>query len=310
MEEKLCMKNSMGRESLSSKSPGRFLPAFVPENEKKLVAERKKTFANNAVAKKSKELGLQRAKEFGWTNAYVFTKAMGEMIIDPMRENTPVVIIRPPVVEGTCKEPFPGWIEGHKCGKGKLTGFPGNADNVIDIVPVDMVVNATLAAMVRHGVTRKVDINIYHVSSSMSNPLTSQDLFRLFCQHVMSPCIGANGKHINIQKLKIFASMEEFDAHLLREATTNSSDRNRRRKIETRKFMELPKHLVLLIVALRGMVVGFFCCRVHSPGRVFENPFLMLAAIGSALVVAAIGSALVVAANGSVLGFGRLLSNP
>ncbi|WRX25524.1 Enhancer of rudimentary - like 2 [Theobroma cacao] len=174
------------------------------------------------------------------------------MIIDTMREDIPVVIIRPPAVEGTCKEPFPGWIEGHKSidpivsvyGKGKLKGFPGIADNVIDIVPVDMVVNETLAAMTRHGVTRKVDINIYHVSSSISNPLTLQDLCQLFYQHFKSlPCIGANGKHINIQKLKIFASMEEFDAHLLREATTNSSDMNPSGKIETRKFIELAKYL-------------------------------------------------------------------
>ncbi|WRX23601.1 Fatty acyl-coenzyme A reductase [Theobroma cacao] len=60
MEQKLCMTNSMGRESLFSKSPGRFLPTLVLENENKLAAECKKTFANNAVAKKSKELGLQR----------------------------------------------------------------------------------------------------------------------------------------------------------------------------------------------------------------------------------------------------------
>lgn len=39
---------------------------------------------------------------------------MGEMMIDRMRGEIPVVIIRPSVIESTCKEPFPGWMEGNR----------------------------------------------------------------------------------------------------------------------------------------------------------------------------------------------------
>jgi len=56
-----------------------------------------------------------RAKKFGWQDTYVFTKAMGEMLIDDMRGEVPVVIIRPSVIESTIKEPFPGWMEGNRC---------------------------------------------------------------------------------------------------------------------------------------------------------------------------------------------------
>lgn len=55
-----------------------------------------------------------RAKKYGWQDTYVFTKAMGEMLIDDMRGNIPVVIIRPSVIESTFKEPFPGWMEGNR----------------------------------------------------------------------------------------------------------------------------------------------------------------------------------------------------
>lgn len=55
-----------------------------------------------------------RAKKFGWQDIYVFTKAMGEMVIDDMRGDVPVVIIRPSVIESTWKEPFPGWMEGNR----------------------------------------------------------------------------------------------------------------------------------------------------------------------------------------------------
>lgn len=55
-----------------------------------------------------------RAKMFGWQDTYVFTKAMGEMLIDNMGGEVPVIIIRPSVIESTIKEPFPGWMEGNR----------------------------------------------------------------------------------------------------------------------------------------------------------------------------------------------------
>lgn len=55
-----------------------------------------------------------RARTYGWQDTYVFTKAMGEMMINKMRGDVPVVIIRPSVIESTFKEPFPGWMEGNR----------------------------------------------------------------------------------------------------------------------------------------------------------------------------------------------------
>lgn len=53
-----------------------------------------------------------RAKLYGWPNTYVFTKAMGEMLVEQLKGNLSVVIIRPTIVTSTLKEPFPGWAEG------------------------------------------------------------------------------------------------------------------------------------------------------------------------------------------------------
>jgi fatty acyl-CoA reductase len=44
----------------------------------------------------------------------VFTKAMGEMVINSMRGEIPVVTIRPSVIESTWRDPFPGWMEGNR----------------------------------------------------------------------------------------------------------------------------------------------------------------------------------------------------
>lgn len=57
---------------------------------------------------------LYRARKYGWQDTYAFTKAMGEMMIDKLREDIPVVVIRPSVIESTFREPFPGWMEGNR----------------------------------------------------------------------------------------------------------------------------------------------------------------------------------------------------
>ena len=55
-----------------------------------------------------------RAKLHVWHDTYVFTKAMGEMFINALRGEIPVVTIRPSIVESTLKDPFPGWIQGNR----------------------------------------------------------------------------------------------------------------------------------------------------------------------------------------------------
>lgn len=57
---------------------------------------------------------FHRARIYGWQDTYAFTKAMGEMLIDDMRGEIPVLIIRPSVIESTIREPFPGWMEGNR----------------------------------------------------------------------------------------------------------------------------------------------------------------------------------------------------
>nr|ACJ83733.1 unknown [Medicago truncatula] len=57
-----------------------------------------------------KDLGMERAKLYGWPNTYVFTKAMGEMLVGTMKEKLSIVIVRPTIITSTYKEPFPGWV--------------------------------------------------------------------------------------------------------------------------------------------------------------------------------------------------------
>ncbi|KAI4994069.1 hypothetical protein ZWY2020_008599 [Hordeum vulgare] len=101
---------------------------------------RRHSSASASVTQEMKELGSRgilvfpcyflMAKLYGWQDTYVFTKAMGEMVINCMRGEIPVVTIRPSVIESTWRDPFPGWMEGNRkvvfisLAYGSLRSFP------------------------------------------------------------------------------------------------------------------------------------------------------------------------------------------
>ncbi|PSR86500.1 Alcohol-forming fatty acyl-CoA reductase [Actinidia chinensis var. chinensis] len=171
-----------------------------------------------------KDFGIQRARKYGWPNTYVFTKAMAEMLMGHLKQNLPLVIIRPTIVTSTFKEPFPGWVEGIRTidslavgyGKGKLTCFLGDPEAIIDLIPADMVVNAMLVAMVAHADQIASESNIiYQVGSSISNPVNFTCLqnygLLYFTKH---PWIGKDGKPVKVGKVTVLDSMPRFHRYM------------------------------------------------------------------------------------------------
>ncbi|KAK3406945.1 hypothetical protein EUGRSUZ_K03070 [Eucalyptus grandis] len=169
-----------------------------------LVSDLIETLPPNEVPQKLKEVGLARARMYGWQNVYQMTKAMGEMMINAGRGRVPVVIVRPSVIESTFREPFPGWIQGYgvldplilSYGKGRLPGFLVNPDTVMDVVPADLVANVIIAAMAKHGTAASPGINVYHAVSSTS-PLTDNQ-----------------GDEIQIADMEYFSSIDSFSSYI------------------------------------------------------------------------------------------------
>jgi fatty acyl-CoA reductase len=86
-------------------------------------------------------------------------------------------------------------------------------------VPADMVVNATLASMAKHG--RPVaaagggGMHVYHVASSTVNPLVFGDLSRFLFQHfTRSPYSDAAGQPIAVPPMRLFDTMEQFASYI------------------------------------------------------------------------------------------------
>ncbi|KAL2541040.1 Fatty acyl-CoA reductase 3 [Abeliophyllum distichum] len=195
--------------------------------EKEVIEERLKQLHADNVSEKSitsamKDLGIQRARKYGWPNTYAFTKAMGEMLIGHFKQNIPLVIIRPTIVTSTYKEPFSGWLEGVRnidsfvlgYGKGKMKCFPGDPQSIVDLIPADMVVNAMIAAMVAHADQPGTHI-IYHVGSSMANPVSYNSLqdygLRYFTKN---PWTGKDGKPVIVVKGKQLSSVAMFQRYM------------------------------------------------------------------------------------------------
>ncbi|WJX68869.1 alcohol-forming fatty acyl-CoA reductase [Trifolium repens] len=196
--------------------------------EKKLVEkELNKLQAEGATEKDievvMKDLGMKRATEYGWPNTYVFTKAMGEMLVEISKENMSVVIVRPTIVTSTYREPFPGWVEGLRTidsiivayGKGKLTSFMADLDAILDVIPADMVVNAIIVAMMAHANQPSDDHIIYHIGSSIRNPIT----YRIFREYnfkyfTEKPWINNDGKPVIVGRGTIFNNLASFRRYM------------------------------------------------------------------------------------------------
>ncbi len=124
------------------------------------------------------EAGRTRALSLGWPDVYTFTKAMGERVAETMWGTTHrLSVVRPTIIESSVKHPFPGWIDGYKVadpliaayGRGLLPEFPALADTILDIIPVDHVVNAILAAAAAPPPTGSPQY--FQVASGSRNPL-------------------------------------------------------------------------------------------------------------------------------------------
>lgn len=115
-----------------------------------------------------------------------------------------------------------------------------------------MVVNATLAAMAKHGAAGKPESNIYQVASSVVNPLSFRDITKLIFEHFnSSPFIDSTtGTPIRVAPMEAFSSMEDFSSNLRRHAINRAALANLDQKfmslkLETRsrKILEQVKRL-------------------------------------------------------------------
>jgi HAD superfamily hydrolase (TIGR01490 family) len=136
------------------------------------------------------EAGRARAASLGWPDAYAYTKALGERALSEERGDVPVSIVRPSIIESSLAEPRPGWIRGFRMAepviisyaRGLLKEFPGVPEGVVDVIPVDLVVAATIAVAARGPANEDGSPDVTQVASGGTNPLRYRRLVNLVQQ--------------------------------------------------------------------------------------------------------------------------------
>ncbi len=149
------------------------------------VTRQKKTW----LAEELKRVGMERARFWGWTNTYTFTKALGEMVIaDAADQGLTATIVRPSIVESALEFPMPGWNEGFTTTaplilmtRRGILHFPYAEDLVLDVIPCDMVASVIVGAgaAALEGSARLV----YQAASGDQNPLTIRQAIELTAWH-------------------------------------------------------------------------------------------------------------------------------
>ncbi|KAG0520524.1 hypothetical protein BDA96_08G081500 [Sorghum bicolor] len=198
------------------------------ESERNLIKETMRELKANRSSEKTekrtmKELGLKRARELGWPNTYVFTKAMGEMLLGHLRGDLPVVIVRPSIITSILNDPLPGWMEGIRTIDSFIVGYAKQAlsiflvdlDVILDMIPGDMVVNAMMVAMMVH--SEEQAQSIYHLTSSLRNPAPCAVLVEtiysyFFCNPPLSR--KKNSEPVRLSRMRVFRTLTWFRAYM------------------------------------------------------------------------------------------------
>jgi long-chain acyl-CoA synthetase len=130
----------------------------------------------------------ERARHWGWPNAYTLTKGLAEaLLVQASAGQVPLLLARPTIVESALRFPFPGWKEGlqtsaalcYAVSRGLLTRLPARPHLVLDVIPVDLVARGlTLcaAALVSGATPPNAAV---HLGTSDRNPLTMRRLIDL-----------------------------------------------------------------------------------------------------------------------------------
>jgi long-chain acyl-CoA synthetase len=209
--------------------------------------------------------GMEYAQRQGWNDTYTFTKWLGEQLIDRDRGEVPLVILRPAIIEGSLEEPVPGWIDGLRMadpmiiayGRGKLTDFPADPGVPIDIIPVDLVANAMIAALPIPG--DPPGLRIYQVGSSARHPLRVGELIGYLEEAFRRrPMIDENGSAIRPDGFKL-VPREEFFPRLERRLNGLLWQR---RTLESVLSAARRRKLGLTIAQLEQLI---YFARIYSP---------------------------------------------
>ncbi|XP_063700524.1 putative fatty acyl-CoA reductase CG5065 [Culicoides brevitarsis] len=123
-------------------------------------------------------------------NTYVYSKNVGEKLVDDVSNRMPVCIVRPSVVCPSYRDPYPGWVDSINgpasvllgASTGLLRCVHGKGHLTPDLLPVDFASNATIAASVQCAELWEKggrNLQVFNLTTSSEIPITWNDFLQL-----------------------------------------------------------------------------------------------------------------------------------
>lgn len=136
------------------------------------------------------EASRARAVDLGWVDTYTYSKALGEDVLEELwgRRGHRLSVLRPSIIVGSVDLPSPSCaveMRGRASvvarlvdayARGDLTSLPATPEAVLDLIPVDAVVDTARAAVAVPPLPGRG--HYYHVTTSTIAPLTVADVRR------------------------------------------------------------------------------------------------------------------------------------
>ena len=126
------------------------------------------------IAAEGERVGMERARFWGWTNTYTYTKSLGEQVL--AGSGLAFTIVRPAVIESAMAFPAPGWNEGINTMAPVMFMFmnghmqiPYSDRTTLDIIPVDMVSGGMILGLA--ALLEGTQQAVYHLGSSHTNAI-------------------------------------------------------------------------------------------------------------------------------------------
>jgi alcohol-forming fatty acyl-CoA reductase len=129
-------------------------------------------------------------------NTYTYTKRLAEILVQREYGRLPVCIVRPSIVLPSYEEPVSGWVDSLNglagvilaAGKGVLRSMLADPEGKIEVIPVDLCINAMLLiTKILATQTRPKEMPVFH--------LTADDRFRFKVQWVFDKLIENRFKY-------------------------------------------------------------------------------------------------------------------
>ena len=211
--------------------------------------------------------GLKRAQSRGWNDTYTYMKALGEQMVAKTRGDLPVAIIRPSIIESSLEDPLPGWLDGLRMadplivgfGKGRLPDFPADPDIILDIVPVDFVVNPILSAAKQ--TYQRRGIEVYHVATGSQNPLYFRNIVDASHDHFIKYPMLDGGKPIPPPVWR-YPGLEEFQHKLSRKLSVLKAASRLLNLVPLRWSRQRNRRIAVIQNALEGLQ---YYIRIYGP---------------------------------------------